>query len=74
MGREGGQCCAVLSEASREDSRSVSEAKRTCRFLSGIINFIHFREACRDTYMEFLWQYVRFQSIWGHPAVWQHHA
>ncbi|EPQ16602.1 Kinetochore protein Nuf2 [Myotis brandtii] len=33
------------------------KAKRTSRFLSGIINFIHFREACRDTYMEFLWQY-----------------
>ncbi|KAM5294320.1 kinetochore protein Nuf2 isoform 2-T2 [Glossophaga mutica] len=33
------------------------KAKRTCRFLSGIINFIHFREACRETYMEFLWQY-----------------
>uniref|UniRef100_A0A2K6LXE7 Kinetochore protein NUF2 n=1 Tax=Rhinopithecus bieti TaxID=61621 RepID=A0A2K6LXE7_RHIBE len=33
------------------------KAKRTSRFLSGIINFIHFREACRETYMEFLWQY-----------------
>ncbi|KAF6075354.1 NUF2 component of NDC80 kinetochore complex [Phyllostomus discolor] len=33
------------------------KAKRTCRFLSGIINFIHFREACRETYLEFLWQY-----------------
>uniref|UniRef100_A0A4W2F1G0 Kinetochore protein NUF2 n=1 Tax=Bos indicus x Bos taurus TaxID=30522 RepID=A0A4W2F1G0_BOBOX len=33
------------------------KAKRTTRFLSGIINFIHFREACRETYMEFLWQY-----------------
>ncbi|XP_004706824.1 kinetochore protein Nuf2 [Echinops telfairi] len=33
------------------------KAKRTCRFLSGIINFIHFREACREKYMEFLWQY-----------------
>ncbi|KAK1329517.1 hypothetical protein QTO34_011709 [Cnephaeus nilssonii] len=33
------------------------KANRTSRFLSGIINFIHFREACRDTYMEFLWQY-----------------
>uniref|UniRef100_A0A8C4PLY9 NUF2 component of NDC80 kinetochore complex n=1 Tax=Equus asinus asinus TaxID=83772 RepID=A0A8C4PLY9_EQUAS len=36
---------------------SILEAKRTSRFLSGIINFIHFREACRETYMEFLWQY-----------------
>ncbi|KAF6293375.1 NUF2 component of NDC80 kinetochore complex [Rhinolophus ferrumequinum] len=33
------------------------KAKRTSRFLSGIINFIHFREACRETYMEFVWQY-----------------
>lgn len=33
------------------------KTKRTSRFLSGIINFIHFREACRETYMEFLWQY-----------------
>ncbi|XP_004589188.1 kinetochore protein Nuf2 [Ochotona princeps] len=33
------------------------KAKRTSRFLSGIINFIHFREMCRETYMEFLWQY-----------------
>lgn len=41
------------------------EAKRTTRFLSGIINFIHFREACRETYMEFLWQYVRFRCILG---------
>lgn len=30
------------------------KAKRTVRFLSGIINFIHFREACRETYSEFL--------------------
>lgn len=33
------------------------KAKRTSRFLSGIINFIHFRDSCRETYMEFLWQY-----------------
>nr|XP_012324313.1 kinetochore protein Nuf2 isoform X2 [Aotus nancymaae] len=33
------------------------KAKRTSRFLSGIINFIHFREACHETYMEFLRQY-----------------
>ncbi|KAM6218843.1 kinetochore protein Nuf2 [Rhynchocyon petersi] len=33
------------------------KAKRTNRFLSGIINFILFRESCRETYMEFLWQY-----------------
>ncbi|KAM7054713.1 kinetochore protein Nuf2 isoform 2-T2 [Molossus nigricans] len=33
------------------------KAKRTSRFLSGIINFIHFRDACRETYMEFLWQH-----------------
>ncbi|XP_066111188.1 kinetochore protein Nuf2 isoform X1 [Saccopteryx bilineata] len=33
------------------------KAKRTSRFLSGIINFIHFREACRETYMEFFCQY-----------------
>ncbi|CAO2637635.1 Kinetochore protein Nuf2 [Lemmus lemmus] len=32
------------------------KAKRTVRFLSGIINFIHFREACRETYSEFLLQ------------------
>ncbi|XP_051003767.1 kinetochore protein Nuf2 [Acomys russatus] len=32
------------------------KAKRTSRFLSGIINFIHFREACRETYAEFLLQ------------------
>ncbi|XP_008846443.1 kinetochore protein Nuf2 [Nannospalax galili] len=32
------------------------KAKRTSRFLSGIINFIHFREACRETYGEFLLQ------------------
>jgi kinetochore protein Nuf2 len=42
---------------------SISEAKRTSRFLSGIINFIHFREECRGTYMEFLKQYVRFKQI-----------
>nr|KAF6413876.1 NUF2 component of NDC80 kinetochore complex [Molossus molossus] len=33
------------------------KAKRTSRFLSGIINFIHFRDACRETYMEYLWQH-----------------
>ncbi|XP_060054180.1 kinetochore protein Nuf2 isoform X2 [Erinaceus europaeus] len=32
------------------------KAKRTSRFLSGIINFIHFREACRETYLEYFWQ------------------
>nr|XP_021510427.1 kinetochore protein Nuf2 [Meriones unguiculatus] len=32
------------------------KAKRTSRFLSGIINFIHFREACREMYTEFLLQ------------------
>ncbi|EGW06161.1 kinetochore protein Nuf2 [Cricetulus griseus] len=32
------------------------KAKRTSRFLSGIINFIHFRESCRETYAEFLLQ------------------
>ncbi|GAB5583726.1 kinetochore protein Nuf2 [Prionailurus iriomotensis] len=39
------------------------KAKRTSRFLSGIINFIHFREACRETYMEFLWQYCGKSSV-----------
>ncbi|KAL1769769.1 kinetochore protein Nuf2 [Sigmodon hispidus] len=33
------------------------KAERTRRFLSGIINFIHFREACRETYAEYLLQY-----------------
>ncbi|XP_059136852.1 kinetochore protein Nuf2 [Peromyscus eremicus] len=30
------------------------KGKRTMRFLSAIINFIHFREACQETYAEFL--------------------
>ncbi|ELK16343.1 Kinetochore protein Nuf2 [Pteropus alecto] len=38
------------------------KAKRTSRFLSGIINFIHFRDSCRETYMEFLWQYILLQE------------
>ncbi|XP_055986141.1 kinetochore protein Nuf2-like [Sorex fumeus] len=32
------------------------KAKRTIRFLSAVINFIHFRESRRETYTEFLWQ------------------
>ncbi|XP_072483371.1 kinetochore protein Nuf2-like [Notamacropus eugenii] len=30
------------------------KGKRTCRFLSAIINFIHFRESRRETYMKYL--------------------
>lgn len=33
------------------------KAKRTSRFLSGIINFIHFREDCRERYMKLFWLY-----------------
>uniref|UniRef100_A0A8C8R7X5 Kinetochore protein NUF2 n=1 Tax=Pelusios castaneus TaxID=367368 RepID=A0A8C8R7X5_9SAUR len=33
------------------------KAKRTARFLSGIVNFIHFRESRREVYMEFQWTY-----------------
>ncbi|XP_054976161.1 kinetochore protein Nuf2-like isoform X3 [Sorex araneus] len=33
------------------------KAKRTIRFLSAIVNFIHFRESCCENYMEFLWQH-----------------
>uniref|UniRef100_F7AKT0 Kinetochore protein Nuf2 N-terminal domain-containing protein n=1 Tax=Monodelphis domestica TaxID=13616 RepID=F7AKT0_MONDO len=36
---------------------SVSEGKRTCRFLSAIINFIHFRESRREVYMDSLRHY-----------------
>ncbi|KAM9093788.1 LOW QUALITY PROTEIN: kinetochore protein Nuf2-like [Sarcophilus harrisii] len=31
--------------------------KRTCRFLSAIINFIHFRKSCQEIYMKHLWEY-----------------
>ncbi|XP_074140718.1 kinetochore protein Nuf2 [Sminthopsis crassicaudata] len=33
------------------------KGKRTCRFLSAIINFIHFRESRREIYMKHLWEY-----------------
>ncbi|XP_068940593.1 kinetochore protein Nuf2-like [Petaurus breviceps papuanus] len=33
------------------------KGKRTCRFLSAIINFLHFRASCRETYMKHLWEY-----------------
>uniref|UniRef100_A0A674IW45 Kinetochore protein Nuf2 N-terminal domain-containing protein n=1 Tax=Terrapene triunguis TaxID=2587831 RepID=A0A674IW45_9SAUR len=33
------------------------KAKRTARFLSGILNFIHFQESRREIYMEFQWAY-----------------
>ncbi|XP_043823702.1 kinetochore protein Nuf2 [Dromiciops gliroides] len=33
------------------------KGKRTCRFLSAIINFIHFRESRREIYMKYLWEY-----------------
>ncbi|XP_028936095.1 kinetochore protein Nuf2 [Ornithorhynchus anatinus] len=33
------------------------KGKRTSRFLSGIINFIHFRETHRETYLELLWRH-----------------
>uniref|UniRef100_A0A674IUN1 Kinetochore protein Nuf2 N-terminal domain-containing protein n=1 Tax=Terrapene triunguis TaxID=2587831 RepID=A0A674IUN1_9SAUR len=36
---------------------SLLEAKRTARFLSGILNFIHFQESRREIYMEFQWAY-----------------
>lgn len=42
---------------------SILEANRTSRFLSGIINFIHFRESCLEKYEEFLLQNVRFKYI-----------
>ncbi|OBS67111.1 hypothetical protein A6R68_04343, partial [Neotoma lepida] len=32
------------------------KAKRSIQFLSGIINFIHFKEACWETYAELLWE------------------
>ncbi|XP_074859076.1 kinetochore protein Nuf2 [Carettochelys insculpta] len=43
------------------------KAKRTARFLSGIINFINFRESRREIYMEFQWTYKsameKFQQL-----------
>lgn len=58
---------AVISALSQSSAQgvwlSIPEAKRTSRFLSGIINFIHFRDSCRETYMEFLWQYVSVQAF-----------
>lgn len=61
---EGSVHLDAVSEGYLRSPLSVLEANRTSRFLSGIINFIHFREACRDTYMEFLWQYVRWNGFW----------